>query len=94
MSFRQLVCFEKTVRNAVTHDKAVSEVFRAMMPVFNNCSKSVITPLLATGCQVSFVFVYVVSPNIAVSVNRPIISASPTHKTVIEWQESNSSLQF
>ncbi len=31
----------------------VKEIFRAMMPAFNNANKSVITPLLATGHQVS-----------------------------------------
>ncbi len=33
----------------------VQEIFRAMMPVFNNENKTVITPLLATGNQVRFV---------------------------------------
>ena len=33
--------------------EAVKEVFRAMMPAFNNMNKTVITPLLGTGHQVS-----------------------------------------
>jgi len=36
--------------------EAVKEVFRAMMPAFNNVNKTVITPLLATGHQVSDIF--------------------------------------
>lgn len=58
MIFRQLICFEK-LRNLKTAnhlDVAVRDVFRAMMPVFNNENRSVITPLLATGSQVAIYF--------------------------------------
>ena len=54
--YRQLLCFERHIQtcfeNVSTLD-AVKDVFRAMMPIFNNHNKSVITPLLATGDQVS-----------------------------------------
>ena len=49
------MCFEtKTRRSSSTLDvyENVKEIFRAMMPIFKNENKSVITPLLCTGCQV------------------------------------------
>ena len=51
--FRQLLCFERQNRGTVEILDAVKEIFRAMMPIFNNENKSIITPLLATGFQVS-----------------------------------------
>ena len=50
---RQLLCFERKMRDTVDVLDAVKEIFRAMMPIFNNENKSIITPLLATGFQVS-----------------------------------------
>lgn len=53
MHFRQLLCFEVSSRmKEGTIYENVKEIFRAMMPIFNNENKSVITPLLCTGCQV------------------------------------------
>lgn len=50
---RQILCFEQPA-NAKTKpsQETVRGLFRALMPIFNNQNKSVITPLLATGSQV------------------------------------------
>ena len=38
--------------------ESVGDIFRAMMPVFNNENKSVITPLLATRIKVSSILYF------------------------------------
>lgn len=52
------MCFEtnQTGKTDKTILSSVKELFRAMMPLFNNQSKTVITPLLATGFQVKSFF--------------------------------------
>ena len=51
--YRQLVCFETPIWRALRHPaELVGDVFRALIPMFQNQEKSVITPLLATGDQV------------------------------------------
>ncbi|KAK7104240.1 uncharacterized protein [Littorina saxatilis] len=50
MPYKRLVCFERMNRFEGLPDQ-ISGLFRAMMAVFNNEDKTVITPLLATGNQ-------------------------------------------
>ena len=54
-SFRQLMCFERSFAAPKDLSTSINDMFRAMQPIFNNQNKSVITPLLATGCQVSVI---------------------------------------
>ena len=55
------MCFERNAMKAPDIFGAVEDMFRAMQPLFNNQTKTVITPLLATGCQVDickYLFAY------------------------------------
>ncbi|ELT94093.1 hypothetical protein CAPTEDRAFT_227952 [Capitella teleta] len=52
LPYRQLVCFERLFKyREKTLRESVEQMFRALFPAFNNENKSVITPLLMTGCQ-------------------------------------------
>ncbi|XP_012942474.1 uncharacterized protein LOC101852264 [Aplysia californica] len=50
LPFGRLVCFEIN-RDGATIADQMSMVFRAMMPIFNGNESTIITPILATGCQ-------------------------------------------
>ncbi|GFN81164.1 collagen alpha-6(vi) chain [Plakobranchus ocellatus] len=54
LPYKRLVCFEFKRYGDYEGDlllAQLSDMFRAMMPIFNNHETTVITPLLATGCQ-------------------------------------------
>ena len=57
------MCYERGFRRVMQDGPqqdhvVVKEIFRAMMPIFNNKNKTVITPLLATGDQVLHFIVF------------------------------------
>ncbi|XP_074651161.1 uncharacterized protein LOC141905942 [Tubulanus polymorphus] len=51
LPYKRLLCFEQQVRDFSHPSMLIGDVFRCMIPAFNNQPSSVITPILASGDQ-------------------------------------------